>query len=497
MQFVPVPTDLDYVRKVALENEKKQPTKVITQQTAKSNKERIEQIAKSYNIKMPTGLPTTEKKMVMVIGDQSSGKSSFINYIFGNLEVREVAARAMDSHFTILESVDEEEFSSLVGASKYQDKIKKHQELVADGARLSPEWLYERHQSRDNDPRRHIVWVDLEVTQIEERYKHFLSEVTKHSFHNIVKCVIVNNRFTFGTDVERENENGDVFRPLCRDLIVLDTPGFNDEFKKEKIETNIDFLGFFYNRSDVVFCMTSVDHLLSIGNVLLIVEMSMMSKEHRTKVIEHITKGYSFKDALDMTLKVAGVASYFYTPIKPVVKGVQFLVNKSESNKESHSQHHDNDPSTFLGPSQFSKLYFLMNKIDCCSDNIEHSYFELGCAIGRNFNRLPLPLSSQVFAIGCPMEQRRRVIQIKQGQQVGLSQLKIGHLGQVEAKLQILREDKHEQVLHVKRIGEAWKAIQQAHDHLPLWDKHWTKRDSYNEAFRIVKQYPSLMRSKL
>jgi ribosome biogenesis GTPase A len=67
-------------------------------ETTRTKKQKIETIAKSYNIQLPDGIPYTQKRMVMIVGDQSSGKSSFINYLFGNLEVREVGARAVDSH---------------------------------------------------------------------------------------------------------------------------------------------------------------------------------------------------------------------------------------------------------------------------------------------------------------------------------------------------------------------------------------------------------------
>jgi hypothetical protein len=177
---------------------------------------------------------------------------------------------------------------------------------VKEKKRNVNEWLYERENNRDIDARRGIVWTNLEISQVEERYHHLYADSGLHdAFHSVLRAVVVNNRFITGTELEKQ---GEITRPLCRDIILLDTPGFNDELnlKKEKLEANVAVLEFFYNMADIVFCMTSVDHLLSIGNVLHVVEMSMISHENRKQVVEQISKGYSLKDALDITAKVAG-----------------------------------------------------------------------------------------------------------------------------------------------------------------------------------------------
>jgi ribosome biogenesis GTPase A len=93
MQFVPV---VHHDEQVPRQREN------INTAATRNNKYKIESIAKTYNINVPEGIPSTQKRLAMIIGDQSSGKSSFINYIFCNLEVREVGARAVDSHVHII-----------------------------------------------------------------------------------------------------------------------------------------------------------------------------------------------------------------------------------------------------------------------------------------------------------------------------------------------------------------------------------------------------------
>ncbi len=285
-----------------------------------------------------------------------------------------ISQKTLTIQFTIIEAVNEDCFSALVGQTKYEESLSKHTQLVAEKKRVMNDWLYQREHNRDCDSRRNIVWTELEIPQIEERYKHLYDDANLHdAFRSVLRAVIVNTRFLFGTDIEREDS---FTRTFSRDLIIIDTPGFNDEInlKKEKLEMNVNVLEYFYNCSDIVFCMTSTDHLLSLGNVLHVVEMSMISQENRKKVIEHMSQGYTIKDALDVTAKVAGAASYFYTPLKPVVKGVTAVsyLLRDKQNKDQGTP-----GKQFIGPNQFGKLFFIINKIDLSPERVEHSFFEL------------------------------------------------------------------------------------------------------------------------
>jgi hypothetical protein len=91
------------------------------------------------------------------------------------------------------------------------------------------------------------------------------------------------------------------------------------------------------------------------------------------------------------------------------------------------------------------------------------------------------------------MEQRRNVAQHMYIplHEFPLSKLKIGALRDVEAKLQRLREEQHEQSLHVQQIGDLWKMIKKEHSTLTIWDKYM-KMNEFRRAKRIVDSYPSL-----
>jgi GTPase SAR1 family protein len=92
---------------------------------------------------------------IQVMGDQSSGKSSLVNYLFGNISVRETGSQAIDTQFTIIETVSEHTFKKLVGKAEYNKLLIKHKDQTID-------WLTEPLQP-ENDSRRDIVWRELRV----------------------------------------------------------------------------------------------------------------------------------------------------------------------------------------------------------------------------------------------------------------------------------------------------------------------------------------------
>ena len=56
-----------------------------------------------------------QKHVISIFGQQSSGKSSLITYLFGNLPVREIAATSTDDKYTIIEAIPEAEFKEICG----------------------------------------------------------------------------------------------------------------------------------------------------------------------------------------------------------------------------------------------------------------------------------------------------------------------------------------------------------------------------------------------
>lgn len=99
------------------------------------------------------------KNVLTVLGDQSSGKSSFINYLFG-FPVRTSGPNAIDTQFTILETVPESEFKEL--CQLYNPKVQ-----------ISKEDLNKPLERSKTDPRKNVVWYELTQLQKMYRYRQF------------------------------------------------------------------------------------------------------------------------------------------------------------------------------------------------------------------------------------------------------------------------------------------------------------------------------------
>ena len=77
-------------------------------------------------------------------------------------------------------------------------------------------------------------------------------------------------------------------RPLVKDLIVIDSPGFNDESNADpsKFQANVDVLDFFYQQSDMVLFFVSSDHMMSIGIALQLLQLTLLDPESKKNLME-------------------------------------------------------------------------------------------------------------------------------------------------------------------------------------------------------------------
>lgn len=109
----------------------------------------------------------------------------------------------------------------------------------------------------------------------------------------------------------------------------------------------------------------------------------------------------------------------------------------------------------FFGASMYEKVYFVINKIDLCK-NVNYSFYELGCSIGRKFQYLPLPIADHVFGIGIPGEQ--------------LIKKNIGQLEELELLINTLTEESQIQLRIINHIQYIYQKIVEVHNQ---------KNDSY------------------
>ena len=112
-------------------------------------------------LKMPNSHKPFMKKLVTVLGATSSGKSAAINHFF-KLGLKRSVNQEQDTHYTLIESVPEEEFRRIVGET-YQRRDFTEQELMRDD--------HDVHL----DPRRDVVYHCFNTEDTLSRYEQFES----------------------------------------------------------------------------------------------------------------------------------------------------------------------------------------------------------------------------------------------------------------------------------------------------------------------------------
>ena len=134
------------------------------------------------------------KSIALILGDQSSGKSSLINHLF-NTEIRIVGANAVDTAFTIIETVPEDEFEQLCGPN-YRGR----------GVTLTPEQLSQPITRSHTDERKHVLWTELLEGEKMSRYRQFYESHLRNVFtkhRELIKAIVINEKYVFGTELER------------------------------------------------------------------------------------------------------------------------------------------------------------------------------------------------------------------------------------------------------------------------------------------------------
>jgi hypothetical protein len=79
----------------------------------------------------------------------------------------------------------------------------------------------------------------------------------------------------------------DLDTPLCTDMIIIDTPGFNDQCvtDMQKFRANVEVLEFFYKQSSLALFLASPTNLLSISDALKMVQLTMLDPDTRYVII--------------------------------------------------------------------------------------------------------------------------------------------------------------------------------------------------------------------
>ena len=266
----------------------------------------------------------------------------------------------------------------------------------------------------------------------------------------------------------------------------------------EKFKANIEVLDFFYKKSSLVLFFLSPNHLLSIGNSLYMLQLTVIDQETREKLYSQVYKQLQLASmeenaSKEPTSKPSGSSDSIVTTIgktllSNMIGGCYSVLESNFKNLVSsasslYSASSKKSQDFYFGSSIYDKLYFVINKIDTVK-NTNYCYFELGCSIGRNFKFLPLPTSSRVLNIGCPNEIRNQVALNSNipRRDVNIDHINLGDLQQLERIMDALRDEKQMQLTYINHIQHIFEKIQQKHQSLGYYNQYM-----YSKAFERAK----------
>lgn len=330
--------------------------------------------------KIPNAHRPFEKNVVSVLGMTSSGKSSLINYFFG-MHVKRVAQQEIDTQFTIVETVPEEEFKRWV--PDYRRK---------PGSELGPPHVVSEKTGTSSDPFRNVGYVVLDANQTCSRYDQFESFASVFRKHQLIQSVLINEFYLYpvyptvvdGVDIRKQT-------------ILIDSPGFTAESDARKLEGNLRILQFIYQLSQLtLFCICSDSLSLVAGQVHLL-ELSLIYSFHgdaHAKIDQSIA-------VHDQHLgKSAFTISSFYTIIAAQL-GLGFGSSSSSTTPAL--------PTDYTGASHWDKIRFVMTKMDRVAEpalrkgaGAEAAFYELGIVLATNLKTMRPPVFSQCLAISLP-----------------------------------------------------------------------------------------------
>jgi len=311
------------------------------------------------------------KNVVTILGTTSSGKSSFVNHFF-QVGVKKVALEQMDTHFTIVESVPEEDFARLVGNYKRKNiPVDKISNPVQDSY---------------SDARRNVVYMILDTASTIARHQQFENFSKVFRKHELVNSILINEYYLRG-DPER--------LAMLKNTILIDSPGFTAETQIAKLKGNLEILQYMYSLSDLTLFFIASDSINLVASQISMLELSILYAFHgQTHFAQTLTEMLATKDPS------------FSFSVTDLFSAVMRKIRQSPSKQNS----------TYDGTSYWDKVKFILSKIDnvtmrcVCEKEIrpEAQFFELGTTLGRNLRFLKPPVFDQCFAIAIPEQQTFR-----------------------------------------------------------------------------------------
>ena len=327
-----------------------------------------------------------DKNVVSILGLTSSGKSSFVNHFFG-VHVKRVAQCEIDTHFTLVETVPEAEFSRLV--SGYQ---RQSQATIDSAPAVS--------LATASDPRRNVAYVILDVAATLARYEQFESFSAVFRKHHLIESVLINEAYLPATSPQEGGKSGEGAIDIRKRTILIDSPGFTAETDVSRLEGNLKVLQFVYQLSQLTLFFVPADALSLVAGQIHLLELSLIYSFHGAETVERV---------LDHTKKHLGPSSLFsVTNLYSIITQQLGLGWGSSAEGQSAAV----AASSYVGSSHWEKVRFVLTKMDRVQEpdkrpgaGQEAAFYELGIMLASNLKSMRAPVFGQCLAIALPGHQ--------------------------------------------------------------------------------------------
>jgi len=295
-----------------------------------------------------------------------------VNHFF-RIGVKKVALCQLDTHFTFVEVVPEEEFARIVGRS-YERTELSDSAIEADV------------DDPLTDSRRNLCYTVLNTSLTLSRHTQLepLSAVFRRN--ELVSSVLINGYY-----LRRLVPDESDFNKLAN-TILIDSPGFTAQAEVKQFLGNLEVLQFLYKISDLTVFFIPSESINLVASQIHMLELSIL----------YAFQGpLRFKTLVKSTLKDREESFRFRVSDLFQLLARQWLTSKKEP-----------ELGEYEGTHYFDRIRFVITKIDRVYEKkggagisaAEAQFYELGTVLGRNLKFLKPPTFQHCFAISIPSQ---------------------------------------------------------------------------------------------
>jgi len=320
------------------------------------------------------------KNVVTLMGTISSGKSSFLNFFYG-FTVQRVSAHQQDTHWTVVEVVDELSFKDAVGSGYRFTKLSRDQVKQGDGDLL-----------------RNNLYVHLGPNETVQRFEQFAQFADAFRRNRLVAAVLINGAHLSSLWGATEKANR-----RRQNTVMIDSPGLSAEDTITTMESNLQIFQYFFRLSHLTLFFVPADGINMVSSQLQLLELSIIHAFYDAGMVEKCIRECARSGSRgEVVAEYGGLSSMVGAAVQAVRRQV-FGDGEAEKTTEQ---------LMLKGTHYFDTVRFVLSKVDrifprVWSDrqggverlNFQAQWFELGCVFGRSFSVLRPPVFEQCRSV--------------------------------------------------------------------------------------------------